>query len=106
MGKAASAGACHDRFRANTAQSINHVAAAPEQWHRRSNHAGAQDSEKRDNALNRVGQLHRHDRVGRQAEGTQPCRDSGDCVIGLCIAQAAWRSVSETLAVWRINERW
>ena len=83
MSDAAGTGACHDRFCADAAQRIDHVAAAPEQRHGRGDHAGAQNSEKRDNAVDRIGQLHRHDGVGRQTERTQARRDRGNCVIGL-----------------------
>ena len=75
------------------------------QRHGCGNHAGAQNSEKRDNAVDRIGQLHRRDGVGRQTERTQARRDRGNCVIGLRVTRAAWHAIRETLAVGRVNER-
>lgn len=77
----------------------------PEQRHGRGNHVGAQNSEKHDKAVDRIGQLHRHDGVSWQTKRTQPCRDRGNCVIGLRVTRAAWHAIRETLAVGRVNER-
>jgi hypothetical protein len=105
MSDAAGTGACHDCFCADPTQCIDHVAAAPEQRQGRGNHAGAQYSEKRNNAVDRIGQLHRHDGVSRQTKRPQACRDRRNCVIGLRVTQGAGRAVRETLAVRRVNKR-
>ena len=80
------------------------VDASPQQRQRRRDHAGAQDAENCQYALDCVGKLNADDGVGLQAELTQSGRDRGDGAVGFGIGQTARRAVGEALAVGRIGE--
>ena len=94
-----------DGSRAERTKRVGSVHASPQQRQRSRDHAGAQDPENCQYALDRVGKLNADDGVGLQAELTQLGRDRGNGAVGFRISETARRAIGEALAVGWIGER-
>ena len=94
----------HQSSGSDAAERSQCLGAAPQQGQRHRDQAGAQHTEQREHAFDRVGDLESDNGIGAEAQATQASGDRGNHAIGMRIGEAARISASEARAIGRIEQ--